>query len=62
MQTVSETDSGSDESSDLSQEEYILDNVSESSSADESLFFTKIAQNDFASEFENEKHFIISID
>ncbi len=43
LQTLSETDSGSNDS-DLSQDEYILGSESEQSSADESSFCNKIAK------------------
>ncbi|GFS86445.1 hypothetical protein NPIL_48761 [Nephila pilipes] len=52
---IPETDFGSDEKLDLSDEEYIPEEGRESISADECSLFTHSAQNDNFSESENEE-------
>ncbi len=61
MQTLSETDSGSNDF-DLSQDEYILGSGSGQSSVDDSSFFNKIAEKNNSSESEDEENVLINID
>jgi hypothetical protein len=61
LQTLSETDYGSNDFN-LSQDEYILGSGSGQSSVEESLFFNKIAEKNNSSESEDEENVLINID
>ena len=62
MQSLSETESGSDENLNLSEGEFILANESEHSSADETSFIPNIAKKMYFFSIWNEENFLINLD
>ena len=61
LQSLSETESGSDENSDLSEDEYIFFSESKYSSSDESSFIPSTARKYFSSKSENKESFVINL-